>query len=111
MENIGLFTFIATLPKGIETNIGERGVLLSGDQIQRLGVARALYRNPKLLIMDESTSALDSETEKELIKDIHKIKNNRTLIIVSHKLSTLSFCDKLYQMKQGNMIKAWLKYI
>ena len=82
------------------TIVGERGVKISGGQLQRLGIARALYHNPRLLIFDESTSQLDSNTEKKLMDLIYSLKKNITLIIVSHKLSTIEKCDKIINLNE-----------
>lgn len=88
-----LYEFIQALPKGIETNIGERGVKLSGGQRQRIGIARALYCQPNVLILDEATSALDNETEKNITKTILKLKGQITIIAIAHRISTLEDCD------------------
>ena len=100
-----LENFIETLPEGINTNIGERGVLLSGGQIQRIGIARALYKKPKLLILDESTNALDQETEIKLINDVHKLSDKCNIIIISHKMSTLKKCDFIYKIENKEIVK------
>ena len=91
--------FLANLTEGLDTVVGERGARLSGGQIQRIGIARALYNNAKLVIFDESTSALDSKTEKEFIDDISKLKIKKTLIIISHRMSVLENCDYIYEVK------------
>ena len=98
--------FLANLPEGLDTLVGERGARLSGGQIQRIGIARALYNNAKLVIFDESTSALDSKTEKEFIDDISKLKIKKTLIIISHRMSVLENCDHIYEV---NDKKVFLK--
>ena len=90
--------FIKTLPNGLMTIVGERGVQLSGGQLQRLGIARAMYHNPKLLIFDEATSQLDKETEKRLIDLIYSFKKNKTIIIITHNLSILDKCDKIINL-------------
>ena len=103
MKAAFLDQFIDTLPHGLETNVGEKGLKLSGGQRQRIGIARALNNDAKLLIFDESTSALDSKTEQELINDINKLKTNKTLIIISHRMSVLENCDRVYEIKNKNI--------
>ena len=94
---------ISNLPDELETIVGEMGARLSGGQVQRIGIARALNNNAKLLIFDESTSALDIQTEKELINDISKLKNKKTVIMISHRLSILENCDKIYEVKNNTI--------
>ena len=94
---------LITLPDGLKTKLGERGVRLSGGQRQRIGVARALYRNTKILVFDEATSALDSNTENEVMKSINNLRGFKTLIIVAHRLSTLSNCDKIYKLDESGL--------
>jgi ATP-binding cassette, subfamily B, bacterial PglK len=81
------------LKDGLNTIVGEGGIQLSGGQKQRIGIARALYGNPEILVLDESTSALDAETEKEIMDEIYKVSKNKTLIIIAHRLSTIADCD------------------
>ncbi len=95
--------FINTLPKGVDTFIGERGIRLSGGQRQRIGIARALYNNPEVLVMDEATSSLDNITEKFVIQAIERLKKERTVIIIAHRLTTVKNCDKLYLVKDGRI--------
>ena len=95
---------IDSLPKGLETLVGERGVKLSGGQIQRIGIARALYNNPDILILDEATSALDTETEKKIMKSVNQLKNKKTIIIISHRMSSMSGCDKIIAIDKGKII-------
>ena len=103
IKSAQLEKFISTLPDGLETMVGERGARMAGGQIQRIGIARALNNNAKLLIFDESTSSLDVQTEKELIKDINQLKMKKTLIIISHRLSILENCDRIYEIKNKNI--------
>jgi ATP-binding cassette subfamily C protein len=100
-----LTEFIGQLPEKENTKIGERGIRLSGGQRQRIGIARALYDNPEVLVMDEATSSLDNITEKFIIEAIEKLKKNRTIIIIAHRLSTVKNCDQLYILKQGQIIE------
>ena len=101
-----LETLIQDLPLGLETEIGERGVRLSGGQRQRIGIARALYHNPQILIMDEATSALDNITERYVVEAIERLKGDRTIITIAHRLSTVKKCDCLYVMKEGKIISS-----
>jgi ATP-binding cassette, subfamily B, bacterial PglK len=99
-----LTSFIATLPDGIDTVIGEQGVRLSGGQRQRIGIARALYQNPSILILDEATSALDIATEAEVMAAIHAMHGQKTIIIIAHRLSTLADCDIVYRLESGRVV-------
>ena len=96
-----LMDFVNTLPKGIHTIIGENGINFSGGQIQRISIARALYRKPEILIFDEATSALDNKTESRLIESINKLKGKITILMVAHKLTSLSKCDYIYELKNS----------
>lgn len=89
---------------GYKTMVGERGVRLSGGQQQRIGIARALYKNASVLILDEATSALDSHTETTIMKELSRLDDGLTILIVAHRLNTLRDCDKIYQLDQGNII-------
>jgi ABC-type multidrug transport system fused ATPase/permease subunit len=91
------------LPQKYLTSVGERGVRLSGGQIQRIGIARALYNNPKVLIMDEATSALDSFTEKEVMKEIYNLSQTITIIIIAHRLSTIEKCKIIFLIENGKL--------
>jgi ATP-binding cassette subfamily C protein len=104
IEVAQLTDFIEQLPEKENTKIGERGIRLSGGQRQRIGIARALYDNPEILVMDEATSSLDNITERFIIEAIEKLKRNRTIIIIAHRLSTVKNCDQLYILKQGKII-------
>ena len=96
--------FISSLPNGIDTIVGERGSRISGGQLQRVGIARGLYNNPEILIFDESTSALDRETELEIFKNIYKFKDRKTLIIITHKKELLKDCDQIYKLENGKFL-------
>ena len=100
-----LYTFIQSLPNQLDTIVGERGAQLSGGQRQRIGIARALYHEPKLLILDEATSALDEDTEKYVMKAVEGLKGEMTILIITHRLSTLAFCDKTYKVDQKKLVK------
>jgi ATP-binding cassette subfamily C protein len=93
--------FIANLPLGIKTIVGERGVRLSGGERQRIAIARALYHEPEVLIFDEATSALDQETEARLMETIHEVIQHRTVIMIAHRLTTLKDCDRIVRMENG----------
>ena len=94
--------FIDSLPNGINTIVGE-GCKISGGQLQRIGIARALYNNPEIIIFDEATNALDSKTEKDLLKTINLIQGNKTFIIISHNLETLKDCEKIFEIINGTV--------
>ncbi len=97
--------FVAALPKGIDTLIGERGVKLSGGQRQRIAIARAILRDAPLLILDEATSALDSVSEQAIQKALHTLMQDRTAVVVAHRLSTLKHLDKIIVMDQGRVVE------
>jgi len=99
----GLKNYFEKNNKNLDLIIGEGGSKISGGEAQRLGLARAIYRKPEILILDEFTSSLDEETEKEIIYNINKIKKNMTIILSSHKFSVLQFCDQLYKVNNGNI--------
>jgi ABC-type multidrug transport system fused ATPase/permease subunit len=100
-----LWDFVQTLPKGLDTEVGERGVRLSGGQRQRLGIARALYGNPEVIVLDEATSALDSETEREIVESFREIASDHTLIVVAHRTSTLAYCSRLIRLENGRIVQ------
>jgi ABC-type multidrug transport system fused ATPase/permease subunit len=95
---------IDELPKQYQTMIGERGVRLSGGQRQRIGIARALYRNPKVLIFDEATSALDSETEKVVMDAVNNLSKDITIILIAHRINTVKNCDIIYKLEKGQLL-------
>jgi ABC-type multidrug transport system fused ATPase/permease subunit len=86
--------------------VGERGVRLSGGQAQRIGIARALYHKAPVLVLDEASSALDTETEKAIISTISSLRNERTILIIAHRLSTVADCNKIYKILNGGLIHA-----
>ena len=96
--------FIKGLPDGLDTVVGEHGVRLSGGQRQRIGIARALYHDPSVLVLDEATSSLDVETEAGVMEAIEALHGKKTIIIVSHRLSTVENCDRIYKLKKGLVI-------
>ena len=98
-----LSKFINSISEGLETVVGERGVKLSGGQKQRIGIARALYNDPDILVLDEACSALDIEIEKEVMKSINFLKRQKTIIIISHRHSSLIECDKIFKMESGQL--------
>jgi ATP-binding cassette subfamily C protein len=98
-----LSQFVDHSAKGINTIIGERGSMLSGGQVQRLGIARALYHQSEILIFDESTNSLDIEVEKKIMNEIKELKKIKTIIIISHKLELLKICDKIYELKNKTL--------
>jgi ATP-binding cassette subfamily C protein len=98
--------FIQGLPLGLDTVVGERGVRLSGGQRQRLAVARALYHDPEVLVFDEATAALDSQTESELAREIQSLQRKKTLIIIAHRLDTVRHCDRLIFLIDGRVVDA-----
>ncbi len=97
-----LTEFIKSLPKGLNTNLGEGGIKLSGGQRQRIGIARALYHNPSLIVLDEATNALDTKTEKEIMDAVLKLKGIKTIIIIAHKMSTLDKCDRILKISAND---------
>jgi len=95
---------IDVLPKGLDTKIGERGVLFSGGQRQRIALARAFYLGKEVLIMDEATSALDNKTEKQIVDKIKSIKHKKTIIVIAHRYSTVKDCDFIYKLENGKIV-------
>ena len=93
------------LPKQYQTTIGERGVRLSGGQRQRIGIARALYHNPKVLILDEATNALDPQTEQLVMDAVNNLNKDITIIIIAHRLNTVSNCDTIFIFSKGQLTK------
>ena len=104
MEAAQLTSFVKQLPRGLDTVIGERGVKLSGGERQRIGLARALYRDPDVLMLDEATSALDSGTETRVMDAIMALRGDKTVVIVAHRLSTVARCDVVFRMQAGSLV-------
>ena len=104
VQRAQLHDLIASLPHGLDTEAGERGMRLSGGQRQRIGIARALYRRPSLLVLDEATSALDNQTERKITETIDSLHGEVTVVVVAHRLSTVRHCDRLVFMEDGRVV-------
>jgi ABC-type multidrug transport system fused ATPase/permease subunit len=104
LKSAQLEDFVASLPEGLDTVVGERGVRLSGGQRQRIGIARALYHRPSVLVLDEATSSLDTETEHGVMQAVQALQGDKTVIIVAHRLSTVEYCDRLYRLDAGRIV-------
>lgn len=109
LEEASLKKFVEGLPEKLDTQVGERGVRLSGGQKQRIGIARAMYRDPEVLLFDEATSALDHETEKEVMQAIEGLQGSKTMLIIAHRLSTIENCDTVYKVENGKIVMENLK--
>lgn len=105
LKSVGLSSFIDELPQGVETIIGEKGLLISGGQRQRIAIARALYYDREIIVLDEPTSALDGDTEAAIIQDIIDIVEKKTLIIIAHSLVTLKFCNRIVRLENGLLVE------
>lgn len=103
IRQAGLANWVDTLPDRLDTFVGERGVRLSGGQRQRIGIARALYKNARLLILDEATSSLDTETEKLVMGEVNLLAENLTIVIIAHRLSTVAQCDQIVRLDNGRI--------
>jgi len=99
-----LTELVATLPEGLDANLGERGAKISGGQRQRIGIARALFTKPKLLVLDEATSALDGGTEENISSDIQKLRGSTTVVLIAHRLSTVRDADLVLYMDKGEIV-------
>ena len=97
--------FVEGLPDKLDAQIGERGVRISGGQRQRLGIARALYHDPELMVFDEATSALDNDTETAIMEAIDRLHGRKTLVIIAHRLRTIENCDIIYKVENGKIVK------
>jgi ATP-binding cassette, subfamily B, bacterial PglK len=97
--------FVDSLPDGLETIVGERGIRLSGGQRQRIGIARSIYHDPTVLVLDEATSSLDTETECGVMQAISALQGSKTILIIAHRLSTVEHCNRLYQLHEGRLVE------
>lgn len=104
LKEASLDEYVKSLPEGLDTKIGERGIRLSGGQRQRIGIARALFEDPEVLVLDEATSALDNETEAAIMDSINKLHGRKTLVIIAHRLQTIEKCDMVYNIKDGKAV-------
>lgn len=105
LKEAQLDDFVRSLPEGLDSSVGERGIRVSGGQRQRLSIARALYEDPEVLIMDEATAALDNDTEKAIMDSINRLHGNKTLIIIAHRLQTIEKCDAVYRIGDGKAVR------
>ncbi len=108
LEEAQLKEFVEELPEGLDTTIGDRGVRISGGQRQRLGIARALYHNPEILVFDEATSALDTDTEKAVMDAINSFHGRKTMVIIAHRLNTIAKCDVIYKVEDEKIMETTL---
>lgn len=97
--------YVNSLPEGLDSTVGERGIRISGGQRQRIGIARALYYDPSLLVFDEATSALDNETEAAIMESINMLHGKKTMIIIAHRLQTIEGCDMVYRVEDGKIVR------
>lgn len=105
LKEAQLDTYIRSLPDGLDTSIGERGIRLSGGQRQRIGIARALYEDPEVMVLDEATSALDGETEAAIMESINRLHGKKTLVIIAHRLTTIEKCDLVYRVGEQKSVR------
>ena len=103
VEKAQLTEFIGSLPHGLGTLVGDRGVRLSGGQRQRIGIARALYHDPEILVLDEATSALDNDTEAAVMEAVENLQGTKTMIIIAHRLTTIRNVDVIYEVGDGKV--------
>ena len=103
LKEAQLDEFVRSLPEGLDTGIGERGIRLSGGQRQRIGIARALFEDPEVLVLDEATSALDNDTEAAIMESINRLHGKKTLVIIAHRLQTIEKCDMVFRVENGKI--------
>lgn len=105
LKEAQLDEFVRSLPEGLDTGIGERGIRISGGQRQRISIARALFEDPEVLIMDEATSALDNDTEAAIMDSINRLHGRKTMVIIAHRLQTIEKCDIVYRVEDGKVTR------
>jgi ABC-type multidrug transport system fused ATPase/permease subunit len=104
LRQASILDFVCSnLKDGLDTMVGERGVRLSGGQRQRIGIARALYHDPELIVLDEATSALDVETEASVIDAVTNLSGTKTIIIITHRISSLGICDRMFRIQDAGI--------
>ena len=111
LQKAQMLEFVDSLPKGLETVVGDRGVRLSGGQRQRIGIARALYHDPEILVLDEATSALDNETETAVMESIEHLQGSKTMIIIAHRLTTIRNADIIYEVADQKITERSKEYV
>jgi ATP-binding cassette subfamily B protein len=105
-QSAALMDLIERLPKRFETEVGERGLKLSGGEKQRVAIARTLVKNPPILLLDEATSALDTRTEQEILETLHSVTARRTTLSIAHRLSTIADADRIFVLDQGKLAES-----
>ena len=105
LEQSQLTKFLKNQSNGIKTKVGERGVKISGGEKQRIGISRALYNDPDILVFDEATSALDVETEKKILSILFSLKSKKTIIFITHRKNSLEICDKIFKIENSQVTK------
>src|SRR5262249_4532973 len=99
----GLHGVLGRLPHGLDTVLGERGVRVSGGELQRIGIARALYHDPAVVVFDEATSSLDIPTERDVMASVHGRRGSKTIVVVSHRSTAIEHCDRIYELVGGRL--------
>jgi len=109
LQKANIYDFLLKHQDGIHTKVGESGIKFSGGQKQRIAIARALYSDPEILILDEATSSLDNQTEERIMDEIYSVNKDKTLLIIAHRLTTVERCDKVYKIENGLAMLTQLK--